>query len=186
MKGTVFTEFLDFVDTTFAPDLTEEIIMACDLPSKGAYTATQTYDYRELLSLVAELSRRSGETVPQLVKSFGQHLFTALHKALPSGMKVGPDLFAFLESIDTLIHDEVRKLHPDADLPTIACNRLSPSRMAVQYTSKCPFSDLAQGLLEASAAHFGEHAAIAMTEGHATSNSATFLIQISEGRDDEV
>ena len=185
MKGIVFTEFLDFVDTSFSPDTTEEMVIACDLPSNGAYTSIQSYDHSELLRLVGELARRTGETVPRLVCAFGRYLFTALHSGLPTHLKAGNDLFGFLDSVDSLIHSEVRKLDPDAALPQVTCERLSPSRMSVRYSSCCPFSDLAMGLLEACAEHFGEKASIVQIEGRAASESATFLIQLSEGSDDE-
>ena len=39
MKGIVFTELLSMAEAAFSPELVEEVIIACDLPSGGAYTA---------------------------------------------------------------------------------------------------------------------------------------------------
>ena len=181
MKGTVFTEFLDFVDERYSPDITEEMLIACDLPSKGAYTATHTYDHSELLALVGELARRTDEVVPALVSSFGQHQFTILHSGLPQELKRHGDLFSFLESVDAVIHTETRKLYPDASLPEIHCRRLSASRLEVSYRSACPFSDLALGLLEGSASQYAPRAVVVQVDGHATSHQATFLVQLPEG-----
>ena len=59
MKGIVFTEFLDMVDDVFGVQITEAIVETSDLPSGGIYTATGTYDHREMLRLVAALSKKS-------------------------------------------------------------------------------------------------------------------------------
>jgi hypothetical protein len=57
MKGLVFREFIDLVETKFGDDIVDEIIEAADLPSGGAYPAVGTYPHSEMVSLVVELSR---------------------------------------------------------------------------------------------------------------------------------
>ena len=44
LKGLVFREFLEMVDQTISPEVTEKIISSCDLPSNGVYTSVGTYD----------------------------------------------------------------------------------------------------------------------------------------------
>lgn len=43
MKGVVFTEFYDFVETRHSPLMLQEIINQANLGSDGSYTATGTY-----------------------------------------------------------------------------------------------------------------------------------------------
>ncbi len=43
MKGIVFTEFLDMVDSVYSPEVVEDIIEASELASAGPYTAVGTY-----------------------------------------------------------------------------------------------------------------------------------------------
>jgi predicted homoserine dehydrogenase-like protein len=64
MKGIVFTEFLDMVETTISADAVDDVIEAAGVPSGGAYTAVGTYDHKEMVSLVGALSEVSGHPVP--------------------------------------------------------------------------------------------------------------------------
>ena len=53
-------------------------------------------------------------------------------------------------------HGEVRKLYPDAELPTFTCDTSTPGRLTMLYRSSRPFADLAEGLIAGCVAHFGE------------------------------
>ncbi|MCK0067856.1 heme NO-binding domain-containing protein [Kordiimonas laminariae] len=177
MKGIVFTEFLSMVDEVFSPLVTEEIILACDLKTGGAYTSVGTYDYKELIALVVALSKRTETPVPQLVKAFGEYLFFALEKNFPEHIDTNQDIFSFLESIEDYIHIEVKKLYPDAQLPTIACEQPQDGTLLFDYKSRCPFADLAEGLITACAEHFKIAVSITREKVCETGTSATFMIQ---------
>ena len=75
MLGIVFTEFLDLVESAYAPEMVDEIIDDAELVSHGAYTAVGSYDHSELIALIDALSKRTGESVDSLVQIFGKHLF---------------------------------------------------------------------------------------------------------------
>lgn len=177
MKGIVFTEFLELVDEVFSPDQTERMIMACELPSGGIYTATGTYDHQELIDMVVFLSRESNTPVARLVNAFGHHLFRVFVKSFPVKVEAKQELFEFLESVESYIHVEVRKLYPDAALPTITCQREGDDQMALNYRSKCPFADLAEGLIEESAIHFDTNIEIGRVDLKDDSSEATFTIK---------
>ena len=177
MKGIVFTEFLEMVDTVFSPDMTEEIIIASEVPSKGAYTATGTYDYQELIDLVVELSRRTEMPVPKLVNAFGHHLFKTFSASFPVKVDAKQELFEFLKSVENYIHVEVRKLHPDASLPTITCRDETDDAIRLDYSSKCPFADLAEGLIEESSEFYKTPIEIERESVSAAGDTATFLIR---------
>lgn len=156
MKGVVFTEFLEMVEARFSPALVEELIVACDLPSGGAYTSIGTYDHRELIALVGELSRRTEVPVGQLVHAFGRHLLQRFTVGFPQFFAGSPDAFTFLERVEGYVHSEVRKLYPDAELPTFVCQRTGDDAMSMTYRSSRGLADLAHGLIEACAEHYGE------------------------------
>lgn len=156
MKGIVFTEFLDMVEEKFSIEVAEEIIEASELASGGAYTAVGTYDHSEMLQLVGQLSRISGADARTLVMTFGRHLFGRFSKVYPKFFEGVPSAYAFLGSIENHIHVEVRKLYPEAELPTFECRNGEPRRMEMVYRSKRPFGDLAEGLILGCIDHFGE------------------------------
>lgn len=154
MKGVVFTEFLELVESAFSPEVADRIISRADLPSKGAYTAIGTYDHAEMLALVTELSKETGAPVPALVHTFGQHLFKRFVAGYPQFFAV-PSAFDFLERVHGYIHVEVRKLYPDAELPTFENSRPDDDTLVMLYRSHRPFADLAAGLIDGAVEHWG-------------------------------
>ena len=59
-----------------------------------------------------------------------------------------------LSQVENRIHVEVRKLFPDAELPTIGFVEVEPNVSEVVYQSQRPFADLAEGLITAAIEHF--------------------------------
>ena len=59
-------------------------------------------------------------------------------------------------TVEEHVHVEVKKLYPDAELPTLDVRRTGPESMSVGYTSCRPFGDLCIGMIEGCADHFGE------------------------------
>ena len=154
MKGMVFTEFLEMVDAKFSADMVDDIIADSDLPNGGAYTAVGTYDHEELVRMVVALSKRTNIPAPALVQVFGEHLFGRFNALYPSFFSGITSALDFLEGIETIIHTEVRKLYPDAQLPKFDCTR-SPDGLTMLYSSPRHFGDLAEGLIKGAVAHFG-------------------------------
>ena len=106
-------------------------------------------------SLVIELSKAVNVSVPDLFKSYGEHLFGRLAVIYPKLIGAAGSTFDLLQNLDNVIHREVRRLYPDAELPRFEVIERTPSRMVVMYASKRHFADLAEGLLRASGRHFG-------------------------------
>jgi len=161
MKGIIFTEFLDMVEQRFSPQTLDQVLRAAQLPSDGAYTAVGSYDHGEIWRMVCELSKVAEIPVPELLRAYGEYLFPRLlsgHPQLLDGMHSSFDL---LQSLDGLIHREVAKLYPDAELPRFEVLERSAERMTLVYESRRPFADLAEGLIRACGHHFGQDLSIA-------------------------
>lgn len=154
MKGVVFTEFLEMVDDKFSPEVTERIIDNADLASNGAYTAVGTYDHTELVKLVVNLAAETGAEVPDLIRVFGEHFFGRLATLYPQFVDDEQDVFSFLESVENYIHIEVRKLYPDADLPSVKTERPGDGELILMYESKRCLADAAHGLILGCLDHF--------------------------------
>lgn len=155
MKGMVFTEFLDFVAGRFGDDMVDDIIAASPLPSGGAYTAVGTYGHGEMVALCQALSERSGEPVDALVTAFGTQLSTRFAQGHPAFFQRAGTLFDFLASIEGHIHVEVRKLYPDAELPSFAIEERSDTRMVMIYRSPRRMGALCEGLIHGCARQYG-------------------------------
>jgi hypothetical protein len=68
--------------------------------------------------------------------------------------------FDLLQGLDNVIHREVRKLYPDAELPRFEVAERTPLRMILIYASARHFADLAEGLIRACGRHFGQDIAL--------------------------
>lgn len=156
MKGIVFTEFLTMVEESFGLDMVDTIIDNSDLPSSGgAYTAVGTYPHTEIVSLVVNLSEESKIPIPELLKTFGNYLFHSLARAYPDFVNKTNDPLVFLEQVETYIHVEVRKLYPDAELPTFECSRPNhENELHMIYQSNRHMEDVCEGLINGSLEHF--------------------------------
>ncbi len=163
MKGVIFTEFLDMVEQAFSADMVDDLIEATSPASQGAYTAVGTYSHEEIVAMVVELSRRSATPVPDLLEAFGSHLFARFTVLYPGLMPAATTSLDFLASIEGVIHTEVLKLYPDAQLPRLTALRVDDSHLTLEYRSPRGMADLAVGLIKGCAHHFGEDLAITST-----------------------
>lgn len=156
MKGIVFTEFIEMVEQAFSPETADRILDECDLPSGGAYTTVGTYDHQEMVAMVVKLSELTGVPVPTLIKSFGNYLFGRFHALYPGFFAGVGSAIDFLAHIEDIIHAEVRKLYPDAELPRFEVSRPDGDTLVLTYHSDRHLGDLAEGLIETCIAHFAQ------------------------------
>lgn len=165
MKGVMFTEFLDWVEDRWSPDLVERIIAAADLPSEGAYTSVGTYDHAELLNLVTVLGEIESEDVSVLVEAFGKALFPRLAIAHPHLAAQWDDAIGLLARLDSFIHPEVAKLYPAAEVPKFVVLVKAPGHLRLAYHSKRPLADLAAGLIAGCSDYFSANLSVVRTSG---------------------
>jgi hypothetical protein len=156
MKGVVFTEFLDMVEGKFSADVVDNIIEAAALPNGGAYTAVGTYPHEELVGMVVAMSKETGIATNTLVKIFGQHLFGRFFVRFPHFFEGISTSFDFLSTIESIIHVEVKKLYPDAQLPRFITEKHTQNELVLVYQSARHFGDLAEGLIQGCIEHFKE------------------------------
>ncbi len=156
MKGVVFTEFLDMVEDKFSPELADTIIEKSDLPNGGSYTSIGTYDVCEMGRLVQNLSTETGAPAPDLMGVFGKHLFSRFAATNPDVFRSDHCCFTFLSEIEGTIHRDVRKLYPDAELPSFEYEFPEQDKMVMVYSSPRGLGKVAEGLIEGCIEHFGE------------------------------
>jgi hypothetical protein len=177
MKGIVFTEFFEMIEQQNGLDEVDALVDGCELSTDGAYTSVGTYDFRELVVLVQKLGERSGIPVPILIKAFGEHLFGRFHQKFPEFFDGVEDAPTFLAGIEDTIHTAVRKLYPDAELPSFDVKVMECGGVDLNYSSPRPFADFAEGLIEGCLKHFGESRTVRRDEADgADGTSCRFVI----------
>ncbi len=162
MLGMVFTEFVDLVEARFGIEVLDRVIEEAALGHEAAYTAVGYYPFAELQQLLLSLCRETGAEPGVLLQSFGRHLFARLQAGHPQFFSdPGLDLFSLLERLDGVVHVEVRKLYANARLPSFTCTRIDDEHLQLDYVSERGLADLAAGLIDGAALHFGEQVRVA-------------------------
>lgn len=164
MKGIVFVEFLTMVEQTFDANMVDDIIDDSNLESGGAYTSVGTYPHTEMLQMVGALSKRTDTPVPKLVYAFARYLFKRFTVLMPQFFEEPKDAFEFLGTVHDVIHVEVQKLYPDAKLPEFETIQNNDNEMVMIYKSRCPFADLAHGLIEGAIEYYKKDITVAVED----------------------
>ncbi len=181
MKGVVFTEFLGFVAENYGEDTVDDIIDASNLPSGGAYTSVGTYPPAEMATLCTALSTETQEPATQLVCRFGLHLSRTFAVDYPEFFPKNGSFFDFLSSVEDHIHVEVRKLYPDAELPSFKVVSRTATKITIDYQSPRRMSALAEGLILGSAREFGVTVRVqVMSNYEENPDVARFVIETSD------
>ncbi|WP_291871345.1 heme NO-binding domain-containing protein [Maribacter sp.] len=160
MKGIVFTEFLEMVESEFGLEVVDSIIEASNLPSEGIYTSIGTYDFNEMISLITNLSSKVKIPIDDLIYAFGLFLFSSLVNAHPEVVANYKSPISLLYSIEDHIHVHVKKIYPEAELPTFKVLEKTKNSISLIYCSSRGLYRLAHGLIEKSFEHFNTTAKV--------------------------
>lgn len=155
MKGLVFTTFYSWVEERYGVNMLDDIIRDADPPNKGAYTSVGTYSFRDMVALVTALTKRIAKPPAVVLEDFGHACFGRWVRYAPAYFD-HKDLFDILGSIDHFHEHEVRKLYPDAQLPSFKVESRSDRTLVLHYFSSKPLADLATGVIKGAADHLGE------------------------------
>lgn len=176
MKGLVFTELLAMADDALGEDVVDGVLSALPLDSGGAYTAVGVYPCSELVQIVGALSERTGTSVPELQRAFGGWMLRYFVKHYPDVFAESQCALDLLERVDGEVHVEVRKLYPDAELPSFDTERVQPGHLRMTYRSARPLVPFCHGLIDACVTHYNQQAEIKCRP--LSSNEALFDIQV--------
>lgn len=160
MKGIVFTEFMEMVESIYGLETVDSLLENCNLPSGGAYTSVGTYDFNEMVSLISELSKKKDISHEDLLYSFGHHLFVGLVDAHPEVVSSYRTPIGLLHCIEDHIHIHVKKLYPDAELPQFKILSKTDNSLEMIYSSSRGLYALAHGLIVKTFEHFGKLAKV--------------------------
>ena len=152
MKGIVMTLFADMVIEQSGMKSWEKILDQSG--SEGIFTSGMNYEDEELGKLVQHFSETTSHCPHSVVRKFGSYLGESFQSLYPGYFDGHASLFSFLESVEVVIHVEVKKLYPDASLPKFVYERAGMRTLRMDYLSNRNLCDLAHGLIEDSARHF--------------------------------
>ena len=157
MKGIVFNMLNEMVEGVFGFEFWDEVITENDLESEGIYTSAGTYSDEEILQLVSTISEKKSIPIPDLLYQFGLFSFDYFKNNYEHFFKQDSSK-KFLESVDPIIHVEVKKLYPSAFVPEFQYQYPDSKTMVMTYTSPRKLFDYAHGLIDATIKHFPQEA----------------------------
>ncbi|AZJ36040.1 heme NO-binding domain-containing protein [Tenacibaculum singaporense] len=176
MKGIVFTEFLDLVEDKFGIEMVDKIIEQSELDSGGVYTAIGTYKFSEMLQLLENLSNNTGVSTDDLLLVYAEHFFSVLEDSYPGLLATYKDPIEMLSSIEDHIHVEVKKIYPDAELPTFLVEEKSENSLVLLYKSSRAMHHFGLGLMNKTFEHFNSSAEIVLEKIKNDGTEVRFII----------
>lgn len=163
MKGSIFIALSELIESEHGIEVWDAILDEVKPKCNGIYTSIEDYPDEDVVKYVLAISRRLNAEPSDITRFFGKYLFSELNAKHPIFTKLAPDLFKFIESIETVIHKEVRKLFDQPHLPTMSAKRISEHELELKYTSPRKLCYLAEGLLFGAAEYYKNEISIEHT-----------------------
>jgi hypothetical protein len=154
MKGIVFNLLEEVVRAEHGEDAWDALLETAGL--EGAYTSLGSYPDEELMNLVAAAAKTLGQPPDAIVRWFARQALPLLAIKYPGFFSSHTSTRAFLLTLNDVIHPEVRKLYPGADVPVFDYDTSSPDILIMRYVSPRRLCAFAHGLIEGAAAHYRE------------------------------
>lgn len=173
MKGIIYQLLEEVVTRQVGDDAWDALLESAGV--EGAYTSLGTYPDEELTRLVEAASVALGEPPNGVVRWFGRNAMPLLAERFPGFFEGHRSTRSFLLTLNDVIHTEVRKLYPGADVPVFEFDP-ADDVLAMWYRSPRRLCALAEGLIEGAADHFGEFVAIDQPQCALRGDAACLLV----------
>jgi len=158
VKGIIFNLVEEVVRNRYGEDTWDQLLDAAGLD--GAYTSLGSYPDEELFRLVAAASEALGVPPDAVVRTLGEAAIPLLADRYPFFFEPHTSTKSFLLTLNDIIHPEVRKLYPGADVPTFGFEEAPDVDLVLRYHSERKLCALAEGFVLGAAAQFAERAEI--------------------------
>lgn len=170
MRGIIFTTFSDFVEATYGYDVLDHILLQRDYPNGGGFSIGEAYCPSQLVNLVEDLATQVNLSSNHCWHDFGSYSFSSLHQNFSrlytdeSNPIFSKTTFDFVERLNVLHFDELRKIYPEANFPKFGITR-TPNQVTLKYDSEMKLHYFVKGLLQGCIDHFGESILLSMKVG---------------------
>lgn len=181
MQGSIFTAFSDMIIEKMGMEQWNELITETKPESEGIYTKGAQYEDSELINMVVLLAEKTGQPIPLLLENFGHYLFSILYNNSPADLSKINNLRDFLLAIDSVIHVEVKRLHPTAYLPKFEYADGENNDLILYYQSKRKLCHASIGLIKGAADQFNQAISISHPECmHTGADKCKLIIEFKE------
>jgi predicted hydrocarbon binding protein len=154
LKGIVFNILQQVIADEHGERVWDDVLEAAG--SKGVYTAVGSYADEDLISLVGAAAGMLDTSPDDLVRDFGRKAIPHFAERYPQFFAPHADTRSFVLTLNEVIHPEVRKLFPGADVPTFEFSLPDERTVELAYVSARRLCSFAEGLVLGAADHYGE------------------------------
>ena len=160
MKGIIFNLLERVVADEHGDDAWDDLLDRAEVD--GTYTALGNYSDAELLLLLSLLPEAFGGSRIDQLRWFGRRAMPMLAERYSIFFAEPRDTRTFLLTLNNIIHAEVRKLYPDADVPTFTFDPIpgvedpAGDSLVLGYRSGRMLCGLAEGFIAGAAAHYSQ------------------------------
>ena len=154
MKGIIFNLVEEAVTARHGEDAWDQLLDEAGVA--GAYTSLELYPDEELVALVAAGAKLLDSDPGELTRWLGHEASLGLGRRYPQFFEPHASTRPFLLTLNDVIHPEVRKLHPNADPPDFGFGEGDDGALVLTYSSRRQLCDLAIGMIDGAATHYGE------------------------------
>lgn len=158
MKGIIFNLVEEVVADRYGEDVWDQLIEAAGVA--GVYTSLGSYPDDELFAIVGATSSALALPPDAVVRTLGEASMPLRVQRYRSFFEGHTSTRSFLLTLNDIIHTEVRKLYPGAEVPSFGFDDSSPSVLGITYQSPRKLCALAEGFIIGAATHFGEKASL--------------------------
>lgn len=158
MKGVIFNLAEQVVSDAHGADVWDDILDRAGLT--GSYTSLGSYPDDDLIRLVAAASELLRVEPAAVIAIVGEGAMPLLADRYPAFFTPHASARPFLLTLNNIIHPEVRKLYPGADVPEFAFETVGEDVLLLTYRSHRQLCALAEGFVTGAARHYGESVVI--------------------------
>ncbi|WP_432258083.1 heme NO-binding domain-containing protein [Cupriavidus sp. TMH.W2] len=154
MKGIVFNLLEEVVIRHYGENTWDALLD--DTGLTGAYTSLGSYPDDDIYKLVGVASKALNLSTFDLLRWFGREAMPLMATRYPAYFQGHAAAREFVLSVNSIIHPEVRKVYPGADVPTFGFRDEPGGALLMEYRSARRLCALAQGFVEGAGDQFGE------------------------------
>jgi hypothetical protein len=157
VKGVVFNLLEQLVARDYGEDTWDMLLDAGGLD--GVYTSLGSYPDEDLGRLVSAAAHALGLPADEVVFWFGRNALPLFAERYPELFEPHDSAQSFVLTLNEIIHPEVRKLYPGADVPEFDFD-IGQGVLVMGYRSPRKLCSFAEGLLAGAADHYHERVTI--------------------------
>lgn len=192
MRGIIFRTYLDFIKDRFGYVALDSLLSEHEYPNKGGFSTAGNYSSAYLKQLVQSSTPLFENSPERVLEEFGRYAFHYLVKMFKhsyEGANTVLDVsnaYDFLENLNVIHFDELKKIYPDAKFPKFAIERVAQEHILIEYASPRDIPSIVYGLIRGCLEYYHDDSTLSMqpTPRHRIINDTKCPIYVFEVKHD--